>query len=72
MISVVPLLKKRIKICGVNIDSRKAFVEMSNFIDTYNIKPYIDRRFSFAQLPQALACMAEGKHVGKIVVMQHA
>lgn len=67
-ISVLPLLKKRLSVVGINIDSRASFIAMNRFIDEYQIKPVIDKVFEFQQIPQALEYMTQAKHFGKLVI----
>ena len=62
------ILMKRIRISGIMVDSMTAFGTMNRFIERHNIKPVIDRRFAFDQLPAALNTMESGGHFGKIVV----
>lgn len=62
------ILMKRLNIHGIMVDSRAAFEAMNRFIEQHQIKPVIDRRFTFEQLPDALRCMEAGEHFGKIVV----
>ncbi len=62
------ILMKRLRIEGIMVDSRAAFEQMNRFLATHHIEPVIDRRFAFAQLPEAFRCLAAGEHFGKIVV----
>jgi len=63
------ILMKRLKVCGIMVDSRAAFVEMCRFIETHQIQPIVGQCFAFEQLPEALRYMEAGRHFGKIVVM---
>jgi len=62
------ILMKRLNIHGIMVDSRRAFEDLVRFIELRDLRPVIDRRFAFDQLPEALRCMEAGEHFGKIVV----
>jgi NADPH:quinone reductase-like Zn-dependent oxidoreductase len=67
-ITVAMILMKRIRICGIMVDRRAAFEAMNRFIEDHDVRPVIDRRFPFEQLPEGLRLMESGGHFGKIVV----
>lgn len=67
-ITTAAILMKRIRICGIMVDSKAAFAEMIHFIERHDIRPVIDRRFAFEDLPVALRAMESAGHFGKIVV----
>ena len=62
------LLMKRLHLAGIYVDSRASFEAMNRFIQEHAIRPVIDRRFSFAELPEAMRYLESGAHLGKIVV----
>lgn len=62
------ILMKRLHVAGIFVDSRAAFETMNSFIEEHEIKPIINRKFSFDQLPEAFQLMESGGHFGKIVV----
>ena len=62
------ILMKRLHIAGIYVDSRASFEAMNCFIEQHEIKPIINRRFAFEELPAAFAHMEAGGHFGKIVV----
>ncbi len=62
------VLMKRMRVHGVMVDSRAVFEEMVRFIESQNIRPIIDRTFTFDQFPAALHHLESGTHFGKIVV----
>ncbi len=62
------ILMKRLNIHGIMVDSRRAFEDLVRFVERWNLRPVIDRRYAFDQLPEALRCMEAGEHFGKIVV----
>lgn len=62
------VLMRRLRICGVMVDSRAAFCALSEFLNQHPIAPVLDRRFPFEELPAALRYMESGAHFGKIVI----
>jgi NADPH:quinone reductase-like Zn-dependent oxidoreductase len=41
---------------------------MNEFLVNHQIKPVIDRRFTFDEVPAAYDYLASGQHFGKIVI----
>jgi NADPH:quinone reductase-like Zn-dependent oxidoreductase len=62
------ILMKRLHVAGIFVDCRAAFEHLNRFIEQHEIKPVIQRRFPFDQLPEALRLMEAGGHFGKIVI----
>ncbi len=62
------ILMKRLRIVGIMVDCRAAFEALTRFLVAHRIRPVIDRRFGFDQLPEALRYMEAGQHFGKLVV----
>ncbi|MBK8915459.1 MAG: NAD(P)-dependent alcohol dehydrogenase [Phycisphaerales bacterium] len=62
------VLMRRVRICGVMVDSMAAFHGLRAFVTERRIRPVIDRTFAFDALPDALGYMESGAHLGKIVV----
>ncbi len=69
-INLGPVLMRRIRIAGIMVDSRAAFIAMLRFLDQHRIEPVIDRTFRFDELRAALSAMQSGGHFGKIVIEQ--
>jgi NADPH:quinone reductase-like Zn-dependent oxidoreductase len=67
-ITVGLMLMRRLRVCGIMVDCRRAFEEMNRFIEQHSIKPVIDRTFAFDDLPGALRTLESGAHFGKIVI----
>lgn len=67
-ITVGMILMKRLRICGIMVDCRSAFEAMNEFIEQHDVRPVVDRRFRFEELPQALRAMEAAAHFGKIVI----
>lgn len=67
-IHVGAILMKRLRVCGIMVDSRASFEQMNAFLGRHAIRPVIDRRFPFDELPEALRTMQRGEHFGKIAI----
>jgi NADPH:quinone reductase-like Zn-dependent oxidoreductase len=66
---IIPVLfSKNLHIHGITVGSREQFDDMAANIDKWKLKPVVDRRFAFGELPAALRLMQAGGHFGKIVV----
>lgn len=50
------------------VGSRRMTAEAMHTLAASTHRPVIDRRFAFQELPDALRCLAEGKHFGKILL----
>ena len=61
------ILARRLKVCGIYVDSRAEFKRMNQFIERVGYKPFIGQEFEFDQLPEAFAAMKSQSHIGKIV-----
>ncbi|WP_159980613.1 MULTISPECIES: NAD(P)-dependent alcohol dehydrogenase [unclassified Novosphingobium] len=53
---------------GIMVGSREMFEAMNAAISQHTIEPVIDQHFAFDQAKEALAALAKGEHVGKIVI----
>lgn len=67
-LSLLPILMQNVRVQGVLVGSRDALAEMTRAIEVNQIRPVIDRTFSFADLPEAIRYLADGKHFGKVCV----
>lgn len=63
-----PILRKSIRLNGIYVGSRAMFLDMNAAIEAGGLKPAIDRRFAFADAPDAYRCMEAAGHFGKIVI----
>lgn len=59
---------KNVRIHGIETGSREMFEEMNAFIEQNNIKPVIEKTFTFDEIKDALKYLESGAHFGKIVV----
>ena len=57
-----------IRLQGVYVGSVAMFEEMNRAIELHQMKPVIDRVFSFDQARDALAYLESAKHFGKVVI----
>lgn len=53
---------------GISVGSCEQFTAMNEFLVGHQIKPVIDRRFTFDEAPAAYDYLASGQHFGKIVI----
>jgi NADPH:quinone reductase-like Zn-dependent oxidoreductase len=53
---------------NVAVGNRQDFEAMNRAIAFHQLRPVIDSRYGFAQLPEALHRLESGKHFGKIVI----
>ncbi|MCL6457048.1 MAG: NAD(P)-dependent alcohol dehydrogenase [Gorillibacterium sp.] len=66
-VNLFSLLAKQARIQGIYVGHRKAFDEMNQAFDKYQIKPVIDTIYSFEQAIEAYKHLARGAF-GKIVI----
>ncbi len=67
-LSSVTFMMRRQRLQGILVDSRGSFEAMNAFLAEKGLRPVIDQRFAFDELPLALRTMEEGRHFGKLVV----
>lgn len=67
-LNILPILMKTLSLQGIFVGSRRDFEQLLSFLDEREIEPCVDRTFDFEALPEALEYVAEGQHVGKVVV----
>jgi NADPH:quinone reductase-like Zn-dependent oxidoreductase len=65
--SILPLLFSRASIVGIGVGHRRALEDMVRAVDRIGLKPVIDSRYSFADLPTAMTHLRRGAF-GKVVV----
>jgi NADPH:quinone reductase-like Zn-dependent oxidoreductase len=66
--SVVSLGASYAEMYPVAVGSRQDFETMNRAIAFHKVRPVIDSRYEFAQLPAALRRLESGRHMGKIVI----
>jgi NADPH:quinone reductase-like Zn-dependent oxidoreductase len=65
----ISLLMKRVGLQGIFVGSRQMFEDMNAAVSLNQLKPVIDRTFSFDEAADALRYMETGSHFGKIVIV---
>ena len=65
--SASPLMLKHVTIHGISVGHRRALEDLVVAVDRLGLKPVIDRRYPFAELPAALSALDDGPF-GKLVV----
>ena len=61
-------LQQRAIYRGVLVGSRELFEDMNRAIEAHEIKPLVDKVFSFKEAREAYAYQWSGAHAGKVVV----
>jgi NADPH:quinone reductase-like Zn-dependent oxidoreductase len=64
----VPILMKSVRVTGIFVGSRAMFEDMNRAIAVAQLRPVVDRVFTFEQAPDALRYMESAGHFGKIVI----
>jgi NADPH:quinone reductase-like Zn-dependent oxidoreductase len=62
------ILMKAVRMQGILVGSRRMFGEMNRAIEGNQLKPVIDKAFTFKEAAEALRYMESGSHFGKIVI----
>ncbi len=66
--SLFPLVARNVDLSGIYVGNRAMFERMLSFFERHEIRPVIDRRFSFDEAPQAYAYLESGEHLGKVLI----
>ena len=66
--SLFPLVARNATVCGIYVGSRSDFETMNRFLEDRQLRPVIDRAFSFANAAQAFEYLESGAHFGKVVI----
>lgn len=67
-LNIGPILHNNIRLQGIYVGSVDMFEAMNRAITLHQMKPVIDRVFSFEQTREALRYMETAQHFGKIVI----
>jgi NADPH:quinone reductase-like Zn-dependent oxidoreductase len=62
------ILMKNVRVQGIFVGSREMFVTMNRAIALHQLRPVVDRVFSFGEVREALQHMESGRHFGKICI----
>jgi NADPH:quinone reductase-like Zn-dependent oxidoreductase len=65
---LMPLFVKLVTIRPIFVGNRRSFEEMNRAIETYDIKPVIDKIFEFKKAKKAYEYLATGENIGKVVI----
>jgi NADPH:quinone reductase-like Zn-dependent oxidoreductase len=66
--SVISMGSSYAEMTPVGVGSRQDFEAMNRAIALHKLRPVIDSRYKFEQLPDALRRLQSGRHMGKIIV----
>lgn len=66
--SLFPLVTKNADLNAIYVGSRLMFCDLNRFLETHDIRPVIDRVFSFEDAPAAYEHLRSGAHFGKVVI----
>jgi len=66
--NLLPILMKHVNLQGIFVGSRSMFESMNKALSSWQLKPVIDRVFTFDEAPQAVAHLTSGKHIGKVCI----
>ncbi|MBP2216963.1 NAD(P)-dependent alcohol dehydrogenase [Arthrobacter sp. CAN_C5] len=69
-VNTYEFVTKNVTIHGIETGSRDMFEEMVRFIDEHRIVPVLDSIYSIHQIGEALQHLAQGRHLGKIVITE--
>ena len=59
---------RSVQVTGIYVGSRADFEAMNAFITQHQLRPLVDKVFTFDNAPAAYEHMASGNHMGKIVI----
>ena len=65
-VSTATILRKNIRLQGIYVGSREMFEAMNRAIALHEIRPIVDRVFSFTEIREALQYLESGAHFGKV------
>jgi NADPH:quinone reductase-like Zn-dependent oxidoreductase len=68
VVSPMPILGKQIQVQGIFVGSRDMFEAMNRAISLHQLRPVIDRVFSFEQAREAWTYLQSGAHFGKVII----
>jgi NADPH:quinone reductase-like Zn-dependent oxidoreductase len=67
-IDPLPVMRRAIRLIGINVGSRQAFLEMNRAITTCDLHPVVGRIYPFEEAIPAYLRLAGGTQFGKIVI----
>ncbi|MCT8334533.1 NAD(P)-dependent alcohol dehydrogenase [Leptospira sp. 85282-16] len=67
-LNLLPAVMNNLKIQGLVVGGRKAFIEMNQAIEASGLCPIVDKVFSLEESTDAIRYLRSGSHFGKIVI----
>lgn len=67
-LNLLPVVMNNLKIQGLVVGGRKAFVEMNQAIEVSGLRPVVDKVFTLEESVDAIRYLRSGSHFGKIVI----
>jgi NADPH:quinone reductase-like Zn-dependent oxidoreductase len=67
-VSLLPILMKTLLIRGIYVGSRSMFESMNKAIETNDLRPIIDKVFTFKEVKEAFQHLESASHFGKVVI----
>jgi NADPH:quinone reductase-like Zn-dependent oxidoreductase len=68
-LSVIPFMTKKVTLRGIVVGPREMFEEMNQALALHRLRPVVHRTYAFEDARAALADLAQGTHVGKLIVL---
>ena len=62
------IVTRKVRLQGITVGHRDSFEAMTRAMAQHQVKPVIDRVFSFEELKEAMEYLQQGKHFGKICI----
>lgn len=66
--ALFPLVARNVTLNGIYVGHRSAFERLLAFAEDHELRPVVDRTFSFAEAGAAYDYLASGEHLGKVVI----
>ena len=67
-VNLMPVLMNGLRVQGIFVGSRQMFERMNAALALHELRPVVDKVFSFGEAPEAYRMMASGAHFGKIAI----
>ena len=67
-VSLGYIVTRKVRLQGITVGHRDSFEAMMRAMEQHQLKPVIDKVFSFEELKEAMEYFRQGKHFGKICI----
>lgn len=67
-LSIIPILMQNIRVQGVIVGPREAFLNMNQALEHHQLRPRVDRVFPMAEAREGFEYLQSGEHRGKVVI----